>query len=96
MSDLTELVDCKDGVTSHLSTVSRVKDEHYELILARTGLFDLKYEICVKLVNLHSSSAYFKIAKFWLRRKRSCHCPVHTGAMKVLTGRDVVTNEMLK
>ena len=29
MSDLTKLVDCKDGVTSHLSTVSRVKDEAF-------------------------------------------------------------------
>ena len=70
--------------------------EHYELILARTRLFDLKYEICVKLVDLHLPLAYFKIAKFWLRRKRSCHSPVHTGAMKVLTGRDEVTYEMFK
>ena len=48
MSDLTKLVDCKDGVTSQLSTydLSRLS-EYYDLILARTGLFDWKYEICV-------------------------------------------------
>ena len=41
MSDLTKLVDCKDGVTSHLSTyhVSQMRLlEHYELILAGTNM----------------------------------------------------------
>ena len=34
--------------------------------------------------------------KLWLPRKRSCNSPVHTAAMKVLSGRDVVTYEMSK
>ena len=42
--------------------------EDYELILARTGLFDLKYEICVKLVNLHSTEK-----KLPLSRSHWCH-----------------------
>ncbi|XP_067050289.1 uncharacterized protein [Acropora muricata] len=59
MSDLTKLTDCKDGVTSHLSTyhVSQMRlSEHYELILVGTGLFDCKYEICDKteLLVLHA------------------------------------------
>ena len=66
MSNLTELV---ISVQYHVSKMRL--SEHYELILARTGLFDLKWEIYVKLVDLHSPSAYFKIAKFWPRRKKS-------------------------
>ena len=96
MSDLTKLLDCKDDVTSHLSTyhLSKTRLSEYELILARTGLFDWKYEdvsnwwICPR--HRHT------FGKFWLPRKRSCNSPVHTGAMKVLTGRDVVTYEMSK
>ena len=34
--------------------------------------------------------------KLWLPRKRSCNSPVHTAAIKVLTGRDVGTYEMSK
>ena len=46
MSDLTKLVDCKDDVTIRLSTyhLSKTRLSEYELILARTGLFDWKYE----------------------------------------------------
>ena len=62
MSDLTKLVDCKDGVTSHLSTyhVSQMRLlEHYELILVGIGLFDWKYKICDKteLLVLHANIA---------------------------------------
>ena len=82
MSDLTKLVDCKNGVTGHLSTNHQSKtrlSDYYEHILARTGLFDWKYEICVKLVDLPSPSAYFCKAldstekKLQFSRSHRCH-----------------------
>lgn len=82
MSELTSLVNCKDGVTSHLSTyhLSKMRlSEYYEPIFARVGLFERKYEIYVKLVDLPSPSAYFckflasTVNKLQFFRSHWCH-----------------------
>lgn len=82
MSDLTKLDDCKNGVTGHLITYHLSKtrlSEYYERILARTGLFDWKYEICAKLVDLPLPSACFYKAlastekKLQFSRSHRCH-----------------------
>lgn len=96
MSSLTRLVDCEDDINVHLATyhLSREKLLEYQLILARTGLFDSKYEdvsnfwVCPR--HRHT------LGKYWLPSKRGCNCPIHTGPMKTLAGQDVVSYDMAK
>ena len=95
-SSLVRLLDCTDAVQSHLSTYHLSRDalSEYALILARSGRFDVtnaevsNWWVCPR--HRHS------LGKFWLPTKRSCNMPHHTGDVKTLTGRDVVTYEFAK
>ena len=69
--------------------------EYYELILAKTGLFDWKYGMCQ--IGGFALAIGLLLQSFGFHGKeKEKNSPVHTGAVKVFTGRDVVTYEMLK
>ena len=93
-TSLVKLSTCYEDVKSHLLAYHLSRDNLSEqtLILARSGIFDVKDDdvanwwVCPR--HRHS------LGKFWLPTKRSCNMPNHCGALKTLTGRDVITLDL--
>ena len=93
------LKNCTRDVQSHLTTyhLSNDKLEEYQLILARTGLFDASENqlrsmyICAK----HREN----LGRGWKRSKISCQYPGHpveAGKPKKVQGRRVITYTIAK
>lgn len=95
-SSLSRLVDCKDDIRNHLANyrLSNVVLSEYEVILARAGKFELTEE---DVSNLWVCPQHrYALGKYWVPSKKTCISPCHTGQLKALTGRDVVSYDMGK
>ena len=88
VSEIVDLVDCKDDVSAHLSSCHLSKSElkEYDVVLARAGLFELSHEQIskMKICSRHRNN----LGKLW-RPRTTCQYPTHTGPSSRCKGKHV-------
>ena len=93
--NIVSIDECKEDVSGHLLSVhlSREEFSESELILSRAGLFDVSKEqmhlmyICPR----HRNS----LGRFF-RPLKTCQYPAHSGKVKSVKGRYVITVQIAK
>jgi len=86
---VVNLLDCTEDVSDHLSSCHLSKSglTESQLILARSGLFDISPEV-MKTMTVCSNHRV-KLGRFW-RPLRSCQYPAHSGPLHQYKSRSVI------
>lgn len=93
VSGLTNLLECNEDISTHLSTchLSKSNLKEHELILARAGLFNIASEHIrdMTVCPAHRDA----LGRFW-RPRATCQHPAHTGPTSRVKGRHVFNLQM--